>query len=567
MRSLTYGLHMASIFYIERNGQKYAYSSKSVRVPGKKNPKTIKTYLGKVDPETGEIIPKDARSRPKEEFAKFYGAVQVLDAVQQRLGIYEDLNAIFTTMAPNIMGAAMALAISPSSMDSIHYTVEGSIITEKYKLRGSLSPSVISTLSEELGGLMTCMDRFFMERIQRSNSPFYSLDLTSVSTYSSMNGWAQWGHNRDEESLKQTNIAMVTDATGIPIMFQMLPGSIADMAILKLMVDTMKTLGCLSRFVMDRGFESAKNIMTLLGLGVDFTIPSNLTAEPIKKLLALAMPKMKLAESCAFHEGCAYKYAEFEVGVIENEGKTEYIIQVPEHHKDSKENNERFAQAKKLKAFVVYDPEKAKTDFQNVMEMVHDIELKLENTRHRDPKKVYQELPAFIRKYLDYTVDEDGFFHIVRKQNAFSFAENRSGLFVMLASQGTTFEQMMTSYDVRDWVEKAFDVYKTDLEGNRSRTGNPERARGRLFIKFLSLILRIEMQNILRKHNEDTLKNKQKPDSVNGMTVNEVLLSLNTLYVIGNVGDWRLTAVTKNVREIYQVFGLPEPKSGKITMP
>ena len=46
---------------------------------------------------------------------------------------------------------------------------------------------------------------------------------------------------------------------------------------------------------------------------------------------------------------------------------------------------------------------------------------------------------------------------------------------------------MMSSYDVRDWVEKAFDVYKNDLDGDRSRTGDPDRARGRLFIKFIAL--------------------------------------------------------------------------------
>ena len=40
-------------------------------------------------------------------------------------------------------------------------------------------------------------------------------------------------------------------------------------------------------------------------------------------------------------------------------------------------------------------------------------------------------------------------------------------------------------------MEKAFDVYKNDLDGSRSRTGNPDRARGRLFIKFVALILRI----------------------------------------------------------------------------
>lgn len=125
---------------------------------------------------------------------------------------------------------------------------------------------------------------------------------------------------------------------------------------------------------------------------------------------------------------------------------------------------------------------------------------------------------------------------------------------------------MMISYDVRDRVVKAFDVYKNDLDGNRSRTGNEERARGRLFIKFIALIMRIRIQNMLRDHDREVLATGKNKDSVNGMTVEEALLSLNTLMAVGNTGDWRLTAVTKNVREIFRLFGLEEPQSGQIIL-
>ena len=545
---------MGSIFYMERNGQKYAYESTSVRVPGRKNPKTIKTYLGKVDPETGKIIPKESRSRPKEEYAKFYGTVDFLDGIQKDMGIFEDLDAVFTTMAPNIMGAAMALAVNPTSMDSVHYTVEGSVIRERMKLRGTLSPSAIGELSEKIGGMMVTMDRFFMRRIARSSSEFFSLDLTSVSTYSDMQGWSQWGHNRDGEDLKQTNIAMVTDGEGIPQMFRMLPGSIADMAVMKTTVEDMKRLGCEGRMVLDRGFESADNVRKLLDLGVDFTMPSNVRSEPIKKLMSRAISELKESSSFAYHEGKAYKYAEYEVGITDlDDGSHGYIVEVPRNHKDSADVNRRFGESKKLKAFVVFDPAKASDDITNMMSMVAETELKLENTRPRDPEAVYRKLHPYIRRYLDYSVDEDGYMHMERKQNAFAFADNRAGMFVMLSSANTTWEQMMTSYDVRDWVEKAFDVYKNDLDGGRSRTGNPERARGRLFIKFISLMMRIRIQNVLRDHDVQVLSTKSKKDSVNNMTVDEVLLSLNTVFAIGNTGDWRLTAVSKNVKEVYNV--------------
>lgn len=557
---------MGSIFYMERNGQRYAYESTSVRVPGRKNPKTIKTYLGRVDPETGKIIPKDPRKHPEEEYAKFYGAVQALDGIQGQMGIFDDLDAVFTTMAPNIMGAAMALTINPSTMDTLHYTVEGSVIKEKLKLRGTLSPTTLGDLTEKVGGMLNTMDGFFERRIARTSSEFYSLDLTSVSTYSKMNGWAQWGHNRDGEDLKQTNIALVTDKDGIPVMFRMLPGSIADMAILQSTVEDMRRLGCDGRLVMDRGFESADNISALLDLGVDFIIPSNAKAEPIKKLMTMAVSDMESSAAYMFHEGSMYKAVEYEVGIIDIEDGHEYIIRVPKNHKDSAENNRRFEASRRLKAFVVFDPTKAASDLNSMISIINEAELMLNNTKPRDPEKRFRKLAPFIRKYLDYTVDDDGVMHIQRRNNAMTFTDNRAGMFVMLSSNDTTFEQMMTAYDVRDWVEKAFDVYKNDLDGNRNRTGNEERARGRLFIKFIALMMRIRIQNILRDHDRAVLATKEKKDSVNGMTVDELLLSLNTLMAIGNTGDWRLTAVTKNVREIFRLFGLEEPRSGQIIL-
>ena len=123
--------------------------------------------------------------------------------------------------------------------------------------------------------------------------------------------------------------------------------------------------------------------------------------------------------------------------------------------------------------------------------------------------------------------------HMVRKGNAMTFADNRAGMFVMLSSSDATWEQTMAAYDVRDWVEKAFDVYKNDLDGRRTRTGIEERARGRLFVKIIALMMRVRIRNILRKHDDDVLRTGEKKDSVNGMSVDEVMLSLGTLMAVG----------------------------------
>jgi transposase len=549
---------------MECNGQKYAYESTSRRVPGRKNLVTDKVYLGRVDPETGKIIPKESRRSPAEIYAKEHGNVVVLDYIQSELGILDDLKESFPGIGGNTMDAAMSQVIDATSFNDIHYVVDGSIIREKLKLRGSLSSATMSDLSEDIGTSLSSMDDFFSRRIKRSSSGFYSLDLKFVSSYSNMNGWAGWGHNRDEEDLKQTNIAMVTGGDGIPVMFRMLPGSIADISVMKCMVEDMICMGCNGCLVMDRGFESAANINALLEMGVEFTVPSNAKAEPIKKLMSQAITDMKESSAHRYHEGRAYKTAEYDLGIVQTDGSYEYVVRVPQNHKGSKENNERFEGSRKLRAFVVYDPKKASDDLNSVISMVAEIELKYENTKHDDPDKVYQALPAFIRKYVTFNADTEGYVHVERKQNSFTLAGNRAGMFVMLASEGTSWDLMMSSYDVRDWVEKAFDIYKNDIDSSRSRTGDPDRARGRFFIKFIALILRIHIQNAIRNHDKDILRTKAKKDSVNGKTVNEIVRTLNSLMAVGNTGDWKLTAVSKNVREIFAFFGLEEPKSGRI---
>jgi len=126
---------MRSILYMERNGRKYAYESTSRRVPGRKSPVTDKVYLGRVDPRTRKIIPKESRRPPAEIHAKDYGNVFVPDRIQSGLGVLDDLEESFPGIGGNIMGAAMSQAIDATPFDGVHHVIDGSMIGEKLKLR------------------------------------------------------------------------------------------------------------------------------------------------------------------------------------------------------------------------------------------------------------------------------------------------------------------------------------------------------------------------------------------------------------------------------------------------
>ena len=293
--------------------------------------------------------------------------------------------------------------------------------------------------------------------------------------YSDMDGRAERGRNRGEEDPKQTDIAMVADGDGIPVMFRMLPGPIADISVVKCTVGDMAGMGCNGHLVMDRGSGSAADINALLEMGVEFTVPSDAKAEPIGKLMSQAMTDMKRSGAYRYHGGRAYKTAEYDTGIVQDDDACGYIVGVPLNHKGSKENDELFAGSRKPRAFVVYDPKKASGDPNAAISMVADIELEYGNTKHDDPDKAYRALPASIRKHVTFSVDTEGYVHVERKQNPFTFAGDRAGMFVMLASEGTSWDLMMSSYDARDQAERAFGIYKNDVDGSRPRTGDPDR--------------------------------------------------------------------------------------------
>lgn len=105
-----------------------------------------------------------------------------------------------------------------------------------------------------------------------------------------------------------------------------------------------------------------------------------------------------------------------------------------------------------------------------------------------------------------------------------------------------------------------------DDQGSLSRTRDPDRARARFFIKMLALIMRIHIQNKIRDHERGILSSKSKKDSMCGLTVNGMMRTLGTLMVIVSPGYARLTPPSKNVREIFSLFGLEEPVAGKIVL-
>ena len=157
--------------------------------------------------------------------------------------------------------------------------------------------------------------------------------------------------------MKQINIGLATSSRGDPIAFEMFPGSISDIMTLKRFSQSMnaKVPGC--TLVMDRGFESAGNIASIMEDGIDFVMPSTVSSKVMNKLLTDFVLNVTKSEFDRIHDGHIYSVQERSVGIIGTEEGFEYVIDDDENSEHSKI---------RLKAYVCFDSKKRSDDEQEL---------------------------------------------------------------------------------------------------------------------------------------------------------------------------------------------------------
>lgn len=556
-----------AIYYQQKDGKTYAYRSTSRRVPGKKNPVSTNEYLGVVDPETGKIIPKKVKapssadvckSDDGETYALRYGSVVFLDAVQRSLHIEDDLNASFPDLRKKILATAMAQVLEPSVMDEIRITMEESVISSFLQLRGELSPAVLSEMTKDIGMSMVSMDTFFDKRYERQKGGTYAIDITSESTYGNLDGWAEWGYNRDHERLRQVNWLLVTDSEGIPMGFQMLPGSVADITTLKVVVDTLKEKGLSGDALFDRGFESAANVKYLLDGGVGFVTPSNIDSKALKAVLTDSYPLVKDPRNQDMLDGNRYGHVTVPIGVVPKNSKEDCDEYIYATEKDSGRES-----AVRCSAHVIYNPDAEVQITNSFMSDIHAMRTKLEGLKYGEACKELQKRKD-LAGALTLGRDDEGKTAVEINWNSVSFSNNRAGICILITPEGTEWDAAVAAYELRNQVEEAYDAYKNDLDGKRIRTPDTDRARGRFFVRFVALMMIIYIRRSLRMYRDSLPLSKRKDDKVHRMTVREVIRSLNSIMAVGNTGNWKLTHISKTNRQIFSAFGIADISTGRV---
>ncbi len=125
----------------------------------------------------------------------------------------------------------------------------------------------------------------------------------------------------------------------------------------------------------------------------------------------------------------------------------------------------------------------------------------------------------------------------------------RAGCFIMLTNNETLDKySILEHYRKRDIVEKMFNAEKNEMDSKRLRSHSGDNAKGRIFIKFVSLILHSYLTRIMR---ENKLFNKY--------SVKTLLAELSKIRNAKINGEKINAEVSKKQRDILTHFDiLPE---------
>jgi len=460
------------------------------------------------NPRYFEIFPDAIDSKDCDiELVRSWGLSFALTALAERIGLSDILKMVFPSRHEEILTAAMYMVACGNVMS---YIAEW--LSDNDAPCSSLSSQSVSRLfssitpSERMG--------FFKHWNKRYADESHILyDVTSVSTYSDSLENAEWGHNRDNESLAQLNLGMFYGVfCELPLYYTLYNGSIADKSSFPCMMGDAAELGIKdAEFVFDKGFVTEPNLARVAKAGLRFVAPCPPSRKDAQALLAEVGDKVKEPVNWIGEESCYGMKARFVL------------------------------LGRVLFAHIFYDSARFAEHERMLYTHVDRLQKELEGL-------IKARVPKRYRDFFDLKETKAGkLTGFSRNEEAFAKALSVAGFVVFLTNnEKLTPIDVLHLYRRRDDIEKAFCDLKNAVDFKRLRTHSQPSTDGKTFVGFIALVLRSHIIKLLQ-NNEGT----------KDMTRKKALLELSKCrYAITSSGQKRCLPITKTQRIISEALGV-----------
>ncbi len=412
------------ITYETRGGKTYAYTCRSDRMPGKKNPVSKKVYLGRVDDLTGEIIPKRTNGTESLDIlsdgvtVKDYGDVLLLKSVADREGISDDLQKAFGPDWRKVLAVAIALVTKPMPSDRLDVVQGTSALCEIMGLdEGFLSGSEVKSTvngitSEQMQGYFKLREEKGTDRMFIHGRPVNLFSPKHVGSLPTMEG-------RIREPL--TDIALIVmDRNGRPAGFSAIGGTESRYDKLEEAMAKVTAHGHLCTFIADRSLMRVLEPTEMFLEGIDFIAEFTFDTEQYKAMLP-AFSEWK-SEHMATIGGIDYylqeKQAEFNP-------KTRMWVPV---EKPSRVEDVM------MWAFLFYRPDRSVKEIDIFKNRIKTVKERLDGLTTDDPGGTFARETKGLERYLRWSVGPNGCMNIHVNRNEVREFEKRARSILILAS-------------------------------------------------------------------------------------------------------------------------------------
>lgn len=530
---------MAAIVYQldKRSGITYAYESVSFWDKEKKQSRAKRKLIGRVNTETGEIVPTDGRGRKKKTLPvpvpsvktarSFYGATYLLDMIGEKLGIIEDLKRCFPDMYKQLLSIVYYLVLEDKNplyrfekWSGLHKHPYGRNIPSQR------SSELFASITEE------ARNEFFRLRgKRRTENEFWAYDITSISSYSGCLRQVQYGNNKEGDSLAQLNLALVFgEKSNLPFYYRKLAGNIPDVKTIKQLLYELDILGFSKvKLVIDRGFYSKENIDSLFKEHLKFLISVKMSLSFIREKLDAIYDRFRTFER--YDE----KY-ELYCHTIQTEWPyTQYLPY----------KGETLAESRRIYLHYYYNIDRAAEDEKafdrNLIALRRELESSERNPEH---EKLYH-------KYFETSTTPKRGTKVTVKEEAVANAKRYYGFFALMTNEKMDAVTALELYRNKDVAEKAFGDLKERLNMRRTLVSSEQSLDGKLFVEFVALIYLSYIK-----------KQMQETDLFKQYTLQGALDKLDVIECFETPGhDLRTGEMLEKQKEVYKNLGIAPPAS------
>ena len=479
----------------KRSGITYAYETTYRWDKEKKQSRAKRICVGKVDQQTGEIVPTRGRARkgeskipdhlpvkrgPKPFVATrhlYYGATYLLEAFADQIGLTTDLKACFPDIYTKLLSVAFYLILEDNNP---LYRFEKWNLTHRHPY----GKDIASPRSSELFAAITDDQIANFLRLQakrRVEEEYWAYDSTSISSYSESLLQAQWGKNKENDKLPQINLLLVFgEKSGLPFYYRKLAGNIPDSKTVKHLLEDLDILGFgKTKFVMDRGFYSEANINGLYKDHVKFLVGAKLSLSFIKKNLDRVYDDIRMFNN--YDEGLStYGYT---------------VTADWDYTQDRPYKGDTIKDKRRIYIHYYYSIERGADE-----EQAFDKKIA---TLHREllsGNTVEAHATAY-SKYFVVTETPRRGRQVTFKDDVIKAARRNIGYFALITNEKMDAFTALHLYRMKDVVEKAFGNLKERLNMRRLLAKSEKNLDGKIFNEFIALILISHLDHKMKEAN------------------------------------------------------------------